>query len=156
MQFHISAQQLEKDRRRGWFLLVFMVFFSAILLIQAMQMDSFSQLLLPAAGWLFLIPGMFRVSRLIRQGGAAYPSLQVDEENQQLILCYPETSVNLELANIKTLRLKTKSGRVLSILIRAQNNQALRFEGYHNMDLLADLLKRMVPADKIRRASFYH
>jgi hypothetical protein len=62
----------------------------------------------------------------------------------------------VDLSQIKNLRLQSKSGQLVSILLKTSSGEDMRFEGYENLDVLASALERFAPAGGVTYASFYH
>lgn len=156
MQFHVSAQKVNKDRRWATGLILVLGLCCVALLIKAVQVEAASDLMLPIAGLLILALTIFVTFRHIQQGAAAYPSLALDEEKHQATLSYNGAVVPVDLLQVKNLRFQTRFGRVKSIVLKADTGEIFKLAGFENMDVLIATLERLVPADRVSRTAFLH
>jgi hypothetical protein len=156
MEFHVSNEHVRRERRKGVCVILFLVAISAGLMATALSSDRFSELFFPIIGLLVLIPPIFSSYKRIKEGKAAYPTLELDEPNGKVAVLHKDLKVIVDLSQIKNLRLQRKSGQLVSILVKTSSGENIRFDGYENIDVLASALERLTPKESITNASFYH
>lgn len=156
MQFFVSEQQVSKDRRKLIYLVVFLLFVCVFLLLKAVNVKAATELFYPILGIIIFTPIFLSSYRKIKHGAATYPVLVLEQENRQITVRYKDIVVNVDLTQIEGLRLQSKSGSLVSIILKTAAGETLRFEGYKDMGALADALESLVPAEKVTKSSFFH
>jgi hypothetical protein len=156
MEFHVSKEHVRRERRKAVYLILFFAVASAGLVAKVLSTDKISDLFFPIIGLLVFVPPIFGGYKRISEGKAAYPVLELDEQNGKVAVRHKDIKVIVDLSQIKDLRLQRKSGQLISILVKTSSGESLRFDGYENLDVLASVLERLTPKENITNASFYH
>ena len=156
MEFHVSKEHVRREGRKAIYLILFLAVVSVGLVAKGLSAEKISDLFFPIVGLLIFIPPIFGSYKRIKEGKAAYPVLELDEPNGKLAVLHKDLKVIVDLSQIKNLRLQSKSGQLVSILLKTSSGESLRFDGYENLNVLASTLERLTPKESITNASFYH
>jgi hypothetical protein len=156
MEFRVSNEHVLREKRKGIYLILFLVGISAVLVAKGLGSDKFSDLFFPILGLLVLWSPIFSLYRRMKEGTAAYPTLELDEANGEVTVLHKDVKVIVDLSQIRNLRLQRKSGQLVSILVKTSSGENLRFDGYENIDVLASALERLTSKESITRSSFFH
>lgn len=155
-EFHVSPEHIRRKKRQAFCLIVCLGFAVFVFLEKALNASKITDLGAPIIVTLGLVAMMFNIIKNIKEGKASYPTLEPDEANRKVAVGYKDLQVIVDFSHIKNLRLQRKSGKLVSILVKTASGEALRFEGYENLDVLASALERITPPENITQASFFH
>jgi len=156
MEFHVSTEHVRRESRKAVYLILLLAVVSVGLVAKVPSTDKISDLFFPIIGLLVFVPPIFSSYKRVKEGEAAYPTLELDETNGKVAVLHKGLKVIADLSQIKNLRLQRKSGQLVSILVNTSSGENLRFDGYENLDVLASALERLAPKESITNASFYH
>ncbi len=156
MEFRVSNEHVRREGRKGVFVILFLVAISAGLVAKGLNSDKLSDLFFPILGLLIFVPPIFSVHKRMKEGNAAYPTLELDEACGKVAVLHKDVKVIVDLSQIKNLRLQRKSGQLVSILVKTTSGENLKFDGYENIDVLASALERLTSKESITNASFFH
>ena len=137
-------------------MILFLVAISAGLVAKGLSSDKFNGLFFSIVGLLVLYSPIFSVYKRMKEGKAAYPTLELDEANGKVAVLHKDVTVIVDLSQIKNLRLQRRSGQLVSILVKTTSGENLKFDGYENIDVLASALERLTSKESITNASFFH
>jgi hypothetical protein len=156
MKFMVSELHVKRQTRKTfWIGLLFIALLSscAVSLIRA---EKASAMFLPAIGIFLFAQGFWSVFKKLKEGAAWYPVVEINETAGTLAVRHKQLTVTMPLDQFKALRLQNRSGNLMSVLAKTTSSGEVRFEGYENLDVLADMLKQHVSTDHIKNATLYH
>lgn len=130
--------------------------FSVGCIVKLVGIQSISEALFPVIGLAIFIPAITRIVKIIRDGGASYPTVEFDELAGTMAVRHKDLVVTVNVHDIKNLRLQTKSGHLVSVIITTSSGETMRLEGYENLEGLAAGLERLTPKERVTNATFYH
>ena len=152
MHFQVTTEHIKKQNRKSVYLAIFLLLLSAALFNAA----SVSKQLFALIGLYFVGQIIYRAYKTRKYGDSSYPTLELDEKAGTISVAYRDVVVKVDITQIKNLRLQYKSSVLESVLVTTSAGQDMRFEGYENLEVLAESLKRLTPADRVSNAKFYH
>ena len=156
MEFHVSDEHVRRETRKGVYVVLFLAAISAGLVAKLVSSHNISELFLPIIGLLIFIPPIFTSYKRIKEGRAAFPTLELDEPNRKVAVLHKDLKVIVDISQIKKLRLQRRSGELVSIVVKTSSGETLRFDGYEKIDVLASAFERLTPKGSITNASFFH
>jgi hypothetical protein len=82
----------------------------------------------------------------------------LNENEGRIAVCYKDVVVKVDITQIEkgNLRLHYKSKAWASAIVTTNSGEVMRFEGYEDLDTLANALERLTPTDRVAHAKFYH
>ena len=87
---------------------------------------------------------------------ASYPEVEILEPQEKIDISHKNAVVSMPLSDIEKLIIQCKKGSVTSILLTTKSFSNLRFEGYENLEKMAEILKKYTPAKNLKIATWYH
>ena len=156
MKFYVSEEFKIKGRRK-----VILASLVVILLIVGavwMFFDSSNPANKTIAAVLafILVRKLPQIYRNIRDHDSSYPEVEILESENKLDVLYKGAVISMPLSDIDKLIIQSSKGRIKSILVTTPSVGDLRFDGYENVEQLAELLKKYTPENKVKHATWYH
>lgn len=156
MRLQVTTEHVKRQNRKSAAFAAFMSVLSAVCVAILFNAKSLSDMAFPLIGlWLF-VPPIIRTYKIIKEGAKAYPTLELDEDAGKIAVSYKDVIVTVDISQIKNLRLQFKSNAITSVIVTTSSSEVMRFEGYEDLELLAAVLQRLTPADRITNAKLYH
>ena len=156
MHFQVTAEHIKRQNRKSVYLTLFLLLLSAGCIGALFNTASISKKLFALIGLFFFAQTIYRAYKIRKEGDKSYPTLELDEKEGTISVAYEDVVVKVDITQIKNLRLQHKSSALESVLVTTNAGQDMRFEGYENLEVLAESLKRLIPADRVSNAKFYH
>lgn len=156
MKFVVAEGHVKRQNRNSIWLVLFLLLVVALLIAMAVSARKWTDFIVPAIGIFFVGNTMWSMFKKFKEGAASYPVVNLDESKGALAIAYKDVSISLGLNQLTNLRLQYRSRRLQSVVTHTDAMGTLRFEGYEQLELLADVLKKYVPPEKVTTASFYH
>jgi hypothetical protein len=156
MHFQVTAEHIKRQNRKSVYLTLFLLLLSAGCVGALFNTASASKKLFALIGLFFLAQTIYRAYKIRKEGDKSYPTLDLDEKHGTISVAHEDVVVKVDITQIKNLRLQYKSSALESVLVTTSAGQDMRFEGYENLEVLAESLKRLTPADRVSNAKFYH
>jgi hypothetical protein len=156
MHFQVTAEHIKRQNRKSVYLTIFLLLLSAGSVAAILNAESVSKKLFALIGLFIFAQAIYRAYKVRTEGDKSYPTLELDEKQGTISVAYEDVVVKVDITQIKNLRLQYKSSALESVLVTTSAGQDMRFEGYENLDVLAESLKRLTPADRVSNAKFYH
>ena len=156
MKFYVSEAFKSKERRK----VILASLVVILLLVGAVWMffDSTS----PANKTIAAVLAFILVRKLpqmytgLRDHGSSYPEVEILESENKLDVLYKGAVISMPLSDIDKLIIQSSKGRIKSILVTTPSVGDLRFDGYENVEQLAELLKKYTPENNVIHATWYH
>ena len=156
MHFQVTNEHVSRQNRKSVYLTIFLLLLSAGCVAALFNAASVSNKLFSLIGLFVFAQTIYRTYKVRKEGDKSYPTLELDEKQGALSVAYEDVVVKVDITQIKNLRLQYKSSVLESVLVTTSAGQDMRFEGYENLEVLAESLKRLTPADRVSNAKFYH
>jgi hypothetical protein len=156
MRFQVTAAHIKRQNRKSVFFALFLIVLSVTCVGMLLSAKSLSDMTFPVIGLLLFAPPILRTYRIIKEGAGSYPLLELDENTGKIAVSCKDIVVTVDISQIKNLRLQYKSNALTSAIVTTSSGEVMRFEGYENLEVLAAVLKRLTPADRITNAKLYH
>ena len=118
--------------------------------------DKVSGMILPTFGLYVLVQAMLGMYKKFKEGRAAYPTFEINDETATVHVNHKNTTVSFPLFNIERLRLQNRSGQLESILLNTKSDQKLTNNGYENIEAMAEVFQRFTPTGKVKVAKWFH
>lgn len=154
--FHVSAEHVKAQKRKaiyGMLILAALTFGCISMLVKAQKI---SDMIFPAIGIFLFAPPIRSTYKSIKEGAASFPTVEIDESTNKVIVTYKDVSVVVDVTRNENVRLQYKSGRLVSAIVKTSSGEVMRFEGYENIEALVSFLESVTPKENVTRASFYH
>jgi hypothetical protein len=156
MQFQVSPEHVKQQNRKSLFIALFLIVLSVGCVIALLRAKSLSDMVFPAIGLFMFVPSILRTYRIIKEGAGSYPVLEVNEGLGMIAVSYRDVVVSVNIAQIKNLRLQYNSKSLSPVIVTTSSSEVMRFEGYENLQELANVLERLTPPDRVTSAKLYH
>jgi len=118
--------------------------------------DVLSNKIIAAIGIFFLAKHLPQAYRSFKNKDTSYPDVEILEPQQKIEISHKGSVVSIALSDIESLRIQSIKGNVKSLLLTTKSFSNLRFEGYENLSEMAEFFKKYTPAEKIKKATWYH
>nr|WP_315471837.1 hypothetical protein [uncultured Rhodoferax sp.] len=152
----MTTEHVKKQNRKQTYLTIFLIFLSAGCVAALFNAASVSNKLFALIGLFVFAQTIYRTYKIRKEGEKSYPTLELDEKAGTIAVAHKDVVVTVDIKQIKNLRLQHKSTALESVIVTTCAGEVMRFEGYENLELLAESLKRLTPADRVSNAKFYH
>lgn len=156
MQFHVTPTHVKQRNRKSAFVALLLVALSLGCVVSLSSAKSASDFIYPAIGLVLFVPAVVRIVKHIREGARVYPVIDLDEATGKIAVSYKDIVVTVDITQIQNLRLQYKSDCLVSAIVTTSSGEAMRLEGYENLDMLAAALERFTPKERVTNAKLYH
>ncbi len=152
MLYRISSAYYRTQTARHllWMVgLVAAVLASIYYLFQAAAVADF---ILPVLGIAACSAYFIKLFQHVRQGRAAYPEIELDNQAKTLTLVQGDNRIQVDISHILDLRLKYRSYHLEQIQMTTQEGEVLRLEGYDELEDLGAELELLTPSHNVKRS----
>ena len=156
MKFVVNKAYSNRQNRKLISISAFLLLVAVALVAMLFRVQKLTDLFFPIVGIYFIATATWAMFKKIKRGVASYAVVNVDETAEVLSVSFDEATVSLPLNQLTNLRLQYKSGSLQSVVTDTNAMGRVRFEGYDQLELLAEILKKYVPIENIKTASFFH
>ena len=156
MKFIVSEKYKRQEKRKTIFAAILFIALIAGFIFMFVNSSDLSNKVIAAIGIFLLAKYLPHAYRSIKNHDTSYPEVEILEPQEKIDISHKGAVVSMPLSDIENLRIQSIKGNVKSLLLTTKSFSNLRFEGYENLEEMAELLKKYTPAGKTKNATWYH
>ena len=156
MKFIVSEKYKREGKRKTIFAAIFVVALIAGFVLMFVNSNELSNQVIAAIGTFLFAIYLPHAYRSIKNNDTSYPAVEIFEAQNKIDISHKGAVVSMPLSDIESLRIQSIKGNVRSLLLTTKSFSNLRFEGYENLETMAEFLKKHTPAGKTKNATWYH
>lgn len=156
MIFSVTDKQIRSDRRKSIIALLVVIVIIAAAASSLIAGESLNQKAIAVVILFVLTRYLIRAYKNFKHHDSSYPTVEIFEPAGKIEISNQGTTISIPLSDIEGLRIQSSKGNIKSLLLTTKSFSNLRFEGYENLALMADLLKKHTPDGKVKIATWYH
>lgn len=156
MKFQVTDAHIKNQNKKAVYLAMLLAVLSCAVIVAIVRADKVSGMIFPAIGLYFFTQGLFGLYKKFKEGRAAYPTFEINNESATVHVNHKNTTISFPLSDIDKLRLQYKSGQLVSILLNTKSEQKLTIDGYENLETMAEVFQRFTPTGNVKVATWFH
>lgn len=156
MKFIVSEKYKRQGKRKTIFAAILVVALIVGLVLMLVNSNDLSDKAIAVIGIFLLAKYLPHAYRSIKSHDTSYPEVEILEPQEKIDISHKNAVVSMPLSDIEKLIIQCKKGSVTSILLTTKSFSNLRFEGYENLEKMAEILKKYTPAKNLKIATWYH
>ncbi|MCU1715741.1 hypothetical protein [Pseudomonas sp. 5P_3.1_Bac2] len=156
MIFTASDKYIRSQKRKSKFSLLAVIALVVALSAMLISSESLTQKSIAALTLLLLIRHLIRAYKTLKTHTSSYLTVEISEPAERIEISNQGTVISIPLSDIEHLRIQRTKGNIKSLLLTTKSFANVRFEGYENLSLMADLLKKYTPEGKVKTSTWYH
>src|SRR3990167_4262012 len=156
MKFIVSEKYKRQGKRKTIFAAILFIALIAGFIFMFVNSSDLSNKVIAAIGIFLLAKYLPHAYRSIKNHDTSYPEVEILEPQEKIDISHKGAVVSMPLSDIENLRIQSIKGNVKSLLLTTKSFSNLRFEGYENLEEMAELLKKYTPAGKTKISTWYH
>lgn len=156
MKFQVADAYIKSQNKRAIYTALFFTVIICAVIVSIVSADKVSGMILPAIGLYVLVQAMLGMYKKFKQGRAAYPTFEINDESAMVHVNDRNTTVSFPLSDIERLRLQYRSGQLESILLNTKSDQKLTINGYENIEAMAEVFQQFTPTGNVKVAKWFH
>ena len=156
MNFNVTEKYKRREKRKVILAALLFIGIIAGAAWMFISSESMYHKILAAIIFLLLVKHLPGAYKNIRNHESSYPSVSIIESENKIDISHKGAVVSMPLSDIESLRVQSLKGNVKSLLLTTKSFSNLRFEGYENLSEMAEFFKKYTPAEKIKKATWYH
>lgn len=156
MKFQVTDVYIKSQNKKAIYTALFLAVLICTVIVAIVNADKISGMIIPAIGLYLFVQGMLGIYKKFKEGRAAYPTFEINNETATVHVNHKNTTVSFPLSDIESLRLQYRSGQLESILLNTKSDQKLTINGYENIESMANVFQRFASPDKVKVAKWFH
>lgn len=156
MNFRVSDAYIKKQNKNAIYTILFFAIPVCLFAFLALSTHKSSSIGLLIVGSFIFAQLLIVIYKKFKDGRAAYPTFEINNESQTVYVRHKNTTVSFPLSDIEKLRLQYRSEQIESIFFNTKSGQQFTIKGYENIEAMAEVFQQFTPTGKVKRVKWFH